>query len=140
MTLESKLMESGIVHMERVRAKKIQLVTNHRLKQKRMNAVLNLHTRRCRKVMKYDRSIKAIQSILDEHSLGFISKGVTWRVVSGETTCSSYIHLTDTIDLHIDGVGWSWCVGKTTFASIAHELGHRFFEKILNKNILKNIT
>lgn len=87
--------------------------------------------------MKFERAIKKLRSLLEEHSLSFLESGVSWSTVTGETTQSCYVHRDDAIYLNPKDIGWSWTYGKTTIAVMLHELGHRLAEKLLTRNILR---
>lgn len=87
--------------------------------------------------MKYDKSIKKISGVLDKYSFGFLERGVKWVVISGVTPSSRYELYNDTIYIHPDDIGWSWAFWQTTMSIMFHELGHRFAEKLLNRNILR---
>jgi hypothetical protein len=87
--------------------------------------------------VRYDKSIKNINGVLKKYSLDFLENGVTWKRVSGETTESRYELYEDTIYIHPEDVGWSWAFWPTTMSIMFHELGHRYAEKFLNRNILK---
>jgi len=87
--------------------------------------------------MKYERSINTINRLLERYSLGFMESGVKWVVISGITPSSRYEIREDTIYIHPDDIGWSWAFWPTTMSIMFHELGHRFAEKILNKNVLR---
>jgi hypothetical protein len=85
----------------------------------------------------YSRSIKNINSILKKYNLDFLESGVKWIVISGETRESRYVLKSDTVYIHPKDIHWLWTFGTTTYAIMLHELAHRFFEKFLTKNRLK---
>lgn len=87
--------------------------------------------------MQYDKSIKNINDKLKKYSLDFLENGVKWIIVTGETTESRYELYCDTIYVHPDDIGWSWTFGKTAYAILYHELGHRYAERILTRKLLR---
>lgn len=87
--------------------------------------------------MIYEKSIKKIESLLQDFSLKFLCSGVSWGVTTGETTQSCYILHSDTVFLNPKDIGWSWAYGRSALAPMFHELGHRFAEKILSRTILR---
>jgi len=87
--------------------------------------------------MKFQRSLKNIKAILSKYDLDKLEDGVRWVVTEGDTTQSCYVLREDTIYINPKDIGWHWTFGKSPFAIMFHELGHRFAEKLLTRTILK---